>query len=118
MALYYQLGDAFVFASKSETQGMVILEAMAARMPVVAVRSSGIDDVVRDGYNGFKTREDRNLWLERVQYLLENDAEREKLADQALSFARDFAIDRFADDVAGIYAHVLASEAERRQGDA
>ncbi|MFG1498459.1 glycosyltransferase [Saccharospirillum sp. HFRX-1] len=118
MALYYQLGDAFVFASKSETQGMVILEAMAARLPVVAVRSSGIDDVVREGYNGFKTREDRNLWLEKVQYLLENDDEREKLAYQALNFARDFAIDRFADDVAGIYAHVLASEAERKRGDA
>lgn len=114
MAIYYQLGDVFVFASKSETQGMVILEAMAARMPVVAVRSSGIDDVVRDGYNGFKTREDSAQWVERLQYLLEHDDEREQLADQALSFARDFAIDRFAEDVAGIYAHVLASEADRK----
>ncbi|WP_108125252.1 glycosyltransferase [Saccharospirillum mangrovi] len=114
MAVYYQLGDAFLFASKSETQGMVILEAMAARLPVVAVRSSGIDDVVREGFNGFKTREDRTQWVERVQQLLENDDERERLADQALSFARDFAIDRFAADVAEIYAHVLASEAERK----
>lgn len=114
MAIYYQLGDAFIFASKSETQGMVILEAMAARLPVVAVRSSGIDDVVREGYNGYKTREDRNEWIDRVQQLLENDREREQLADQALEFARDYAIDRFADDVAGIYAHVLASEADRK----
>lgn len=79
-----------------------------------AVALQRIDDVIRQGDNGFKTREDRNQWLERVQYLLENDAEREQLADRALNFARDFAIDRFADDVAAIYAHVLASEADRK----
>ena len=52
---YYSLGDVFVFASTSETQGMVILEAMASGMPVVAIRASGIDDFVVDGVTGFKT---------------------------------------------------------------
>ena len=53
MVHYYQLGDVFLFSSRSETQGMVILEAMAAHLPVVTVRSSGIDDdVVQDGVNG------------------------------------------------------------------
>ncbi|MFD2902284.1 glycosyltransferase, partial [Klebsiella pneumoniae] len=39
--LHYSLADLFVFASKSETQGMVILEAMSCGLPVVAVRASG-----------------------------------------------------------------------------
>lgn len=53
-----QLADAlnamtlFAFASKSETQGMVLTEAMAAGLPVVALDAPGAREVVKDGYNG------------------------------------------------------------------
>ncbi len=108
MALYYHVGDVFVFASTSETQGMVILEAMAAGLPVVAVRSSGIDDVVRDGHNGFKTPQNRQKWGQRVVELVEDDALRETLGDQAKAFAADYDIGKFAAAVAHFYAEVLA----------
>ncbi len=49
----YRAMDIFAFASKSETQGMVVAEAMAAGMPVVALNASGVREVVRDGENGF-----------------------------------------------------------------
>lgn len=114
MATWYRLGDAFLFASKSETQGMVILEAMAAGLPVVAVRSSGIDDVVRDGYNGFKTPERSELWRKQVQALLEDDALRAKLSANALEFARAYSVEQFAQDVKEIYATVLASRAGKK----
>jgi 1,2-diacylglycerol 3-alpha-glucosyltransferase len=48
----YVAMDVFAFASQSETQGMVVTEAMAASVPVVAVDASGVRDVVRDGRNG------------------------------------------------------------------
>ena len=44
--------DLFVFASKTETQGLVVAEAMAAGLPVIALEASGIVEVVKDGYNG------------------------------------------------------------------
>ena len=44
--------DVFAFASKSETQGMVLTEAMAAGVPVVALDAPGVREVVRDGNNG------------------------------------------------------------------
>ncbi len=44
--------DVFAFASQSETQGMVLTEAMAAAVPVVALDATGVREVVRDGYNG------------------------------------------------------------------
>jgi glycosyltransferase involved in cell wall biosynthesis len=44
--------DFFAFASKSETQGMVLTEAMAARVPVVALDASGVREVVSDRRNG------------------------------------------------------------------
>ncbi len=49
----YRAMDIFAFASKSETQGMVVAEAMAATLPVVALNASGVREVVRDGANGF-----------------------------------------------------------------
>ncbi len=116
MAHYYQLGDAFVFASKSETQGMVILEAMAAGLPVVAVRSSGIDDVVNHESNGFKTAEDIDRWTTAAQRLIEDDSLRSTMADRAVSTARRHAIDHFARDVSETYTLVLAQFRANQQG--
>ncbi|MBB5320139.1 glycosyltransferase [Marinobacter oulmenensis] len=115
MALWYSLGDAFLFASKSETQGMVILEAMSAGLPVVAVRSSGIEDVVRDGHNGYKTPENQTQWQARAQQLLEDDELRKTLSDKARAFAADYSVAQFARDVRTIYATTLAAYQKRSQ---
>ena len=48
----YRAMDIFVFASRSETQGLVLMEAMASEVPVIALQASGVDDVVEDGQNG------------------------------------------------------------------
>ncbi|TAE59246.1 MAG: glycosyltransferase family 1 protein [Nostocales cyanobacterium] len=45
--------DVFIFPSRTETLGLVLLEAMAAGCPVVAARSGGIPDIVTDGVNGY-----------------------------------------------------------------
>lgn len=116
MARYYQLGDAFVFASKSETQGMVILEAMAAGLPVVAVRSSGIDDVVDHESNGFKTPENIERWTTAIRRLIEDHSLRATMAERAVSTARRHAIDHFARDVADSYRQILALYHGKRPG--
>ena len=108
MALYYHLGDIFVFASKSETQGMVILEAMSAGLPVVAVRSSGIDDVILEGENGYKTPENRQAWGERLQALLENPELRHTLGEKAQVFAGEHDVSVFARRTHDFYAFLLA----------
>lgn len=108
IAHYYQLGDLFVFASRSETQGMVILEAMAAGLPVVAVRSSGIDDVVNNESNGFKTAENIERWVEAARHLVEDDDLRAAMSEQAVVTARRHAIDHFARAVSETYTQVLA----------
>lgn len=48
----YHAMDVFVFSSTSETQGMVLVEAMAAGLPVIALDASGVREVVQDGCNG------------------------------------------------------------------
>ncbi|MFC3286070.1 glycosyltransferase [Litchfieldella rifensis] len=54
----YHAMDTFAFASHSETQGMVLVEAMAAGLPVVAVEASGVREVIRHGENGLLLRDD------------------------------------------------------------
>ena len=52
---YCKAADLFLFSSLSETQGIVLLEAMAASTPVLAVKASGVRDIVVDGRNGYMT---------------------------------------------------------------
>lgn len=112
MPLYYHLGDVFLFASTTETQGMVVLEAMAAGLPVVAVRSSGIEDLVQNGMNGFKTAEDSDAWSGRVEELLTDGDLRARMARNARAFAREHDIERFAGAIVAFYAEALARTRE------
>lgn len=76
--------DAFVFPSRTETLGLVLLEAMAAGCPVVAARSGGIPDIVEDGENGFLFDPlDENGAITATQRLLANPEERETLRQNA-----------------------------------
>lgn len=76
--------DAFIFPSRTETLGLVLLEAMAAGCPVVAARSGGITDIVTDGVNGYLfDPTDENGAIAATQKLLENRDEREQIRQQA-----------------------------------
>lgn len=70
---YYSACDIFLFASKSETQGIVLLEAMASSMPVVAVNAGGVEDVVRNGKNGFMTPENERDFANKLYITAANN---------------------------------------------
>ena len=53
---FYQAADLFLFASETETQGLVLAEAHACGLPAVAVRASGVEEVVVDGETGLLTK--------------------------------------------------------------
>jgi 1,2-diacylglycerol 3-alpha-glucosyltransferase len=62
----YKDADLFLFASKTETQGLVLVEAMAGGTPAIAVDALGVRDVVVDGENGFLVPEDEGAMAERA----------------------------------------------------
>ncbi len=105
---YYLASDFFVFSSKSETQGMVLLEAMAGKCPVVAINASGVDDVIQDEFNGFKTQEEEVVWAEKVIELLENRELRVQMAENAFHYSEDFSMDRLAEEVEQFYKKIIA----------
>lgn len=81
--------DAFIFPSRTETLGLVLLEAMAAGCPVVAARSGGIPDIVTDGVNGylFDPADEEGAIAATVRLLKEQD-ERELLRQNARAEAQ------------------------------
>lgn len=99
--------DGFLFASKSETQGIVLLEAMAAGCPVVAVNASGTGDVVVSGRNGFLTGEDAEEWSQKAARLLEDEALRAELTLGAVRTAREYNTSRIAMQAQGYYESMI-----------
>jgi glycosyltransferase involved in cell wall biosynthesis len=80
----YASADAFVFPSRTETLGLVLLEAMAAGCPVVAAASGGIPDIVQDGINGYLfDPKDQTGAVTATQRLLSNPQERETFRHNA-----------------------------------
>lgn len=106
---YCRMGSIFLFASRSETQGMVILEAMASGMPVVAVRSSGIDDIIENGVNGFKTPPNAGEWCARIDQLMNDSALYDRLSANAKSTAANYSIIRFGENIQRFYADILTA---------
>ncbi len=84
LASAFASADAFIFPSRTETLGLVLLEAMAAGCPVVAAARGGILDIVTDGVNGYlfdPEAEDGAILA--TQRLLANQKERETLRQNA-----------------------------------
>jgi glycosyltransferase involved in cell wall biosynthesis len=84
LASAYASADAFIFPSRTETLGLVLLEAMAAGCPVVAANAGGIPDIVTDGVNGFLFDPQVEAGaIQATQRLLAARAERELLRRNA-----------------------------------
>ena len=100
-------GDAFVFASRTETQGLVLLEAMALGLPVVSTAVMGTRDILECGRGALVAREDEAEFASCVVGLLLDPASRRRLSGEATSYACEWAAPRMATRLLEFYAGVL-----------
>ncbi len=102
--------DVFAFASRSETQGMVLTEAMAAGLPVIALDAPGAREVVRDGRNGRLLREATPAaFSTALQWIAGLAAESLRdLKRAALATADAFSMPRSADKALACYESLRA----------
>jgi glycogen synthase len=109
--------DLFVFSSLSETQGMVLVEAMAAGKPVIALDASGVREVVADGINGRLLAE--NTPIRDFADAIEDFFKTAELADQwgrrALKTARNLSRTVCARRLEKLYRSVLAKRLARSE---
>jgi 1,2-diacylglycerol 3-alpha-glucosyltransferase len=83
----YKAADIFVFASKSETQGLVLLEAMAQGTPVVAIAELGTASILIEGQGAMIATENESEFAQKVHYLLNNHMQRNQLGECARAYA-------------------------------
>lgn len=102
----YKAGDAFVFASRTETQGLVLLEALALGVPVVSTAVMGTADVL-DGVSGALIAPDEvEGFADTVVRVLHDDALRRRLADAAPLDAAAWSATAMAERLVRLYAEL------------
>ena len=111
---YYKAADLFSFASITETQGLVTLEAMAAGLPVVAVAASGTQDILDDGSQGFLTRNDAQDLANGIVKLVENSGLMGRFKSAALRKSRTFDNRRLARKMLKVYEQAIQDKKEEK----
>ena len=107
VADYYHLGDLFVSASGSETQGLTYLEALASGLPALCHRDDCLHQVIRNGQNGWQY-ETEEEFFDRLRLYTGSAALRKTLSQNAAEIAgREFSSAVFAENVEAAYKAVL-----------
>lgn len=99
---YYQLGDVFVCASNSETQGITYIEALASGVPALCRKDECLKGVIADGCNGFQY-ETYEYFRMHLFYLLENEERRQEMGAMAREMAEEFSTWNFCTMVERAY---------------
>ena len=103
---YYQLGDVFVSASTSETQGLTYIEAAANGLPLLCRQDICLDDVIEQGENGY-AYESEEEFLAYIDDIVNNSEWREHAAKRSEEIANSFDKSIFGDAVEEIYKSVI-----------
>ena len=102
----YSNADIFVCASDSETQGLVVLEAMINSCPVIVRNASGFRDIVQNGKNGLLFNTEKEL-SEKIITLLKNKRLREKIIRGGLETADEFSSENCVKKIENVYKENL-----------
>jgi 1,2-diacylglycerol 3-alpha-glucosyltransferase len=107
----YRAGDLFVFASKTETQGLVLLEAMALGVPVVSTAYMGTRDIVLPQRGARHAPDNEDEFASIVAELLADVSHRKVLAAEARAFAQTWSADAMAAKLVELYRHATRPNA-------
>lgn len=116
----YHAMDVFAFASLTETQGMVLTEAMAASVPVVALDASGVREVVNDGENGrLVPNADAMYFARALEWVSKlNIGARRTLQQRARATAREFSLENSVKKMLNIYEELVQAGPRRAETSA
>ena len=108
LASLYHLADVFTFPSKTETQGLVTVEAMAAGLPVVAIGEMGTIDVMQGDNGGFMVPEDVEIFSQKVYLLLTNDNLYQEKSREGRAGSKRWGMSALTDRLEAAYATCIA----------
>ena len=106
---YYRLADVFATASTSETQGLTVIEAMAASVAPLCINDESFKNTVEDGYNG-EIFKDEDEYVEIVRDLREHTKKLQTLQKQARLNAEIHSSKYYGERVADVYKHAIENK--------
>lgn len=110
----YRAGDLFVFSSKTETQGLVLLESMALGVPVVSTAHMGTADIVRPERGARSAPDDEEGFAGLVLKLLADPLARMAMSIDARAYAATWSAEAMAAKMAEFYREVADAAMESR----
>jgi 1,2-diacylglycerol 3-alpha-glucosyltransferase len=111
---YYKIGDIFVSASNSETQGLTYLEALASGLPAVCRADSCLKKVIIDGYDGFIYKDSKE-YLEKVETILNDKNMYVSMSKNAQKLAERYSEENFALQIENVYFKELVENRVARE---
>ena len=103
---YYQLGDIFVSASTSETQGLTYIEAAANGLPLLCRQDDCLTDVLQEGKNGYEYTSAEEF-LDAIDHVMHDPQWRDEASRRSEQIAETFDKKTFGDAIENIYESVL-----------
>ncbi|MFI3308057.1 MAG: glycosyltransferase, partial [Mycoplasmatota bacterium] len=110
----YCVADVFATASKTETQGLTVIEAMAASKPVLAIDDDAFKNVVISDVNGYLFRSKRQ-YKKLVNYLFKNNDKLIELSKQARITSESHSSKHFADQILNVYNFALGNRKLKKE---
>jgi 1,2-diacylglycerol 3-alpha-glucosyltransferase len=104
---YYKQADLFVYGSKTETQGIVYMEAMASGLPAIAVGEMGALEAIRDGETGYLVKEDVTAFSDAALKLLGDSELHAEFSKNAMAFAEEMSMQSTLSQLEDIYDEML-----------
>jgi glycosyltransferase involved in cell wall biosynthesis len=111
---YLKAADLFCFASVTETQGLVTMEALAAGLPVAAVAATGTSDAVEHGQQGLLTENDSQALGQAIQQILADDSLYARLKAGAPAKAKSFDMLEQARKMVAVYEQAIEDKKANR----
>lgn len=105
---YYKDADLFLFPSSTDTQGLVLLEAMACSTPVIAVMGIGQKDIIRHNENGMLITTEQEM-IEAITYLTTHKETYSAMQKEAWQTAQDFSPEQFRQKLLALYYQLIES---------
>lgn len=105
----YRMAQVFVFPSKTDTQGLVTIEAMMAGLPVVAIGELGTVDVMQGDNGGFMVHDDVGEFSEKVVALLKNPKLRRQKSEEGKAWSQQWKISALTPRLISCYERILGS---------
>jgi glycosyltransferase involved in cell wall biosynthesis len=105
----YAGSDMFVFPSVTETQGIVITEAKAAGLPIVAINAFGVSEMVENGEDGYLTELKQDQFNEKILILLQNQELYQEMSNRAKINAEKVSTEKCTEKLINCYEQVLSN---------